>query len=180
MKTKKIFSLTLICMLLVSIIFGGTNVSANAKKSLKVTYKGKTITLSQNFNVDKYGRNKNITFAKCEKAWGKAKKVKSGGIVFYAWKSKKTLIEMSNYKTTAGEVGAISISVKDKNCSVSGVKVGMSKAKALKKLNKTFGSKNVKVTSKYIYIKYGGKRMPTEIQFNIKKGKISEMIVFRT
>lgn len=45
MKDKKIFSLVLICMLMVSIIFSGTDVSAARKAGLRVTYKGKTVTL---------------------------------------------------------------------------------------------------------------------------------------
>lgn len=174
MKTKKIFSLTLICMMLVSIIFGSADVSAKAKKSLKVTYKGKTVTLVKDI-INNAGRNKSITLAKCEKAWGKAKK-KNTGTAYYDWKSKKTKISLTDFDAPAGAVGSIYISVKDKSSSIAGIKVGMSKAKAIKKLKKTFGSKNVSAYSKYIYL---GSTI-VYVSFEIKNGKVIAMKVERS
>lgn len=179
MNTKKIFSFTLICMLLVSIIFGGTDVSAMAH-SLKVTYKGKTVALVKSFHGNEYGRNSSITFAKCEKAWGKAKKKNDHGLVTYTWKNKKTQIDLTNYDAPTGVVGSINVSVKDKNGSIAGIKVGMSKAKAVKKLNTIFGSTNVKVTSGSISTTYGGNGLCIFTNFVIKNGKISEMSASRS
>lgn len=63
----------------------------------------------------------------------------------YTWKTKKTKIELSDASANPGNVCGISITIEDKNGSMSGVKVGMTKAKALKKLKKTFGAKHVKM-----------------------------------
>lgn len=180
MKTKKIFSFTLICMLLVSILFGGTDVSAKANRLLKVTYKGKTVALVKNYNVNEYGRSKSITLAKCEKAWGKAKKKKNDALVTYTWKNKKTNIELTNFDAPAGEVGSIHISIKDKNGSIAGIKVGMSKAKAIKKLKDIFGSSNVKVYPQSVSGIYGGNGMHISTGFTVKNGKVSEVSAFRS
>lgn len=178
MKTKKVFSLALICMLLASIMFGGTDVSAKPSRSLKVTYKGKTVTLEKTSGSDKRGRNKDITVAKCEKAWGKAKKSTTENIVFYLWKNKKTRIEFSDYDAPAGAVGAMDIEIRDKNGAFAGIKVGMSKAKAVKKMRKVFGSRNVKVTSKSIYTTNG--ELTTAASVTIKNGKVSRISALRT
>lgn len=180
MNTKKISSFTLICMLLASIIFGGTDVSAKANKSLKVTYKGKTVALVKNYNVNEYGRSNSVTFAKCEKAWGKAKKKKNNALVSYTWKNKNTKIELSNFDAPAGVVGSISISIKDKRGAIAGVKVGMSKATAIKKLKNIFGPKNVRVSSTAVAGIYGGNGMHISAGFTIKNGKVIGMSAFRS
>lgn len=180
MKTKKLFSLTLICMLLVSIIFSGTDVSAKSKMALKVTYKGKTLTLVDNFKENSFGRSSNVTFKKCEKAWGKPKKKKSsdvGNTTNYTWKTKKTEIVLNDYDAPAGVVGGIYVSINDKNGALAGIKVGMTKAKALQKLKKTFGSSKVSVSNEYISLNLYG--IMTSFQLD-SKGKIKSMLVSRS
>lgn len=141
MKNKKIFSLVLICMMMVSIIFSGTDVSAAQKAVLKVGYKGKTVTLMKNL---KDSHKNNVSLKTVQKAWGKGKKKKMNNFAAYTWKTKKTRIEISD-NNNPGKVSGLSITIEDKNGSVAGVKVGMTKAKALKKLKKTFGAKHVKM-----------------------------------
>lgn len=138
---KKIFSLVLICMLMASIIFSGTDVSAAQKPVLKVAYKGKTVTLVKNL---KDSHKNNVSLKTVQKAWGKGKAKKMTGYTTYTWKTKKTTIEISD-NNNPGKVSGTSITIEDKNGSLAGVKVGMTKAQALKKLKKTFGAKHVKV-----------------------------------
>lgn len=77
MKNKKIFSLVLICMMMVSIIFSGTDVSAARKTGLKVGYKGKTITLYKNFRGDSHKNT--VSLKTVQKVWGKGKPKKMTG-----------------------------------------------------------------------------------------------------
>lgn len=83
-----------------------------------------------------------------EKKWGKpdkiewfVKKAKEG---WYTWKKGKTTIKLNNFSgKESGDVGGIEI--KDKNGSIYGVKVGMKKETALKKLRKAVGKNSVVV-----------------------------------
>lgn len=142
MKDKKIFSLVLICMLIVSIIFSGTDVSAARKAGLRVTYKGKTVTL---LKTPQDSHKNTVSLKAVQKAWGKCKTKKVYKTTTCTWKTKKTKIEISDALANPGNVCGIHISIEDKNGSVSGVKAGMTKAKAFKRLKKTFGAKHVKM-----------------------------------
>lgn len=177
MKTKKLFSLALVCALLVSVVFGGTDVSAKSKVPFKVTYKGKTVTLVEDYNT--LGQNtKRVSLQKVKKAWGKCKTKKESACTTYTWKTKKTEIAISD-NWHPGKVSGMSISIKDKNGSIAGVKVGMTKAQALKKLKKTFGSSHVKLdkytdsNKSFIRIDNIGMNF-----FDIKSGKIVSMSYF--
>lgn len=70
------------------------------------------------------------------------------------------------------------IEIRDKNGTFAGIKVGMSKAKAVKKIRKVFGSRNVKVTSKSIYTTNG--ELTTAASVTIKNGKASRISALRT
>lgn len=175
MKNKKIFSLVLICMMMVSIIFSGTDVSAAQKAVIKAGYKGKTVTLMKNL---KDSHKNNVSLKTVQKAWGKGKAKKMTGFTTYIWKTKKTKIEISD-NNNPGKVSGLIIDIKDKNGSLAGVKVGMTKAKALKKLKKTFGAKHVKMQKalngqSFIRIdNLGGIN-----SFQIKSGKVTSLYYF--
>ncbi len=176
MKDKKIFSLVLICMLMVSIIFSGTDVSAARKAGLRVTYKGKTVTLYKNPRRDSHKNT--VSLRTVQKAWGKGRSKKMTGCTTYTWKTKKTKIEISD-NSNPGRVSGSIIDIKDKNGSLAGIKVGMTKAKALKKLKKTFGAKHVKMQKalngeSFIRIDNLG----AINSFRIKSGKITSLYYF--
>lgn len=177
MKSRRLFSFALICVLLVSIIFGGADVSAKSKVALKVTYKGKTVTLIK--DNDEIIKNpvtyKKVSIKNVQKAWGKgsSKTTKLSGTTTtwktYTWKTKKTKISIAD-NHYPGKVGAIDISIKDKNGSIAGVKVGMTKAQALKKLKKAYGLKHIQVQGDFIRIDNLGMN-----SFTVKSGKIVSM-----
>lgn len=174
MKTKRIFSLTLICMLLLSVAFGSVSVSAKGKlQPMKVAFKGKTVTLFK--DTLPTAKNQCATMKKVQKAWGKGKKKPYGSSYSYTWKKGKTEIMVTDnwYK---GRVGGMTISIKDKNASMMGVKVGMTKAQALKKLKKTFGSrvKNIKFSDGTPAIQIEN----TMCSFSLKSGKVIRMSYF--
>lgn len=161
MKNRRLFSFVLICVLLVSIVFGGTDVSAKSKVALKVTYKGKTVTLIKN--------NKKVSIKSVQKAWGQGNPKTTNTWMTYTWQTKKTKISIEDNHYT-GKVGGINISIEDKNGSIAGVKVGMTKAQALKKLKKVYGSKHVQAQGDFIRIDNLGMN-----SFTIKSGKIVRM-----
>lgn len=169
--TKKLFPVALICALIISIIFSSTNVSAGSKFFLEVGYKGKTVTL---FNGKKRTSLKTV-----QKAWGKSKTASSyeaSGLYPYNWKAGKTKILIVSNRPN-GKTGSMHISIKDKNGSMSGVEIGMTKAQALKILKKKYGSRNLEVTDSnnrsYIRIK------TLDInEFIIKSDKVVRMDYF--
>lgn len=204
---KSIFALILGAFIAISAVNPETAYAAGKKMSLNVGFKGKTVNLIKDINN---GERNEITIASLKKKWGKPKVKKSddGYFVFYTWKKGKTKIEVGDAVVEAGKknysgyVGSISISIKDKNGSLWGVKVGMSKADAMKKIKKALGTKKVlkqKSTKDgsieieggwpdvdEVYISQGkdcinawtGVYMP--IGFGIKNGKVSSISFWRS
>ncbi len=143
---KSLIAFMLCAAAIITSVSAGTGtVSAAGKKiPLKAEFNGTEIVLVKNLNGDSREDTKIKTL---EKKWGKPKKVKEdGSLTFYTWKKGKTSIEIGNNTPSGNHVGYIKIDIKDKNGSMFGVKVGMKKSEALKKLKKVAGSKNVIVT----------------------------------
>lgn len=121
-----------------------TTYAAETKPSLSVNFRGKTVELIK----DIYGKEERIKVDAMEKKWGKPNKKEKAyandSEFWYTWKKGKTTITVNNFTGgDPGNVGAIQINIKDKNASMCGVKVGIKKQKALKKLERTYGKEKV-------------------------------------
>lgn len=201
---KSLIALLLCAAIAVSGLCTQTAYAAGKKMPLSVGFKGKTINLIKDINGEE--RNQ-TTIASLKKKWGKPKVKKSdnGYYVTYTWKKGKTKIEVGDVQVEAGKknysgyAGSISISIEDKNGSLWGVKVGMSKADAMKKIKKALGTKKVFKEKKdgtgeieggwpdvNVFISQGkdvihawnGVYLP--INFGIKNGKVSSISFSRS
>ena len=143
---KSLITFVLCIAVIITSISAGTGM-ANAKDKkipLKAGFNSIEIVLVKNLNDDS---REDTEIKTLEKKWGKPKKVEEDDpITFYTWKKGKTSITIGNNTPSGNHVGYIKIDIKDKNGSMYGVKVGMKKSEALKKLKKVAGSKNVIVT----------------------------------
>lgn len=127
-----------------------TTCAAETKPALSVNYCGKTVKLIK----DIYGKEVRVKVEAMEKKWGKPNKKEKAYAndyeFWYTWKKGKTSIVVDNFTGgDPGNAGGIHIDIKDKNASICGIKVGMKKQKALKKLEKTIGKE------KFIVLKEG-------------------------
>ncbi len=186
-KITSLIALILCAVLAISGLCVETVYAANEKMSLKVGFKGKTINLIKDISDgDRY----EMSIASVQKKWGKPKTKKSGYSTYYTWKKGKTTIEVSDFDATKdgkSYVGSITISIKDKNGSLWGVKVGMKAETALEKIKKAmdtenvvdniddmFGSGDVGVAyTKDVISAFTGPYMP--INFELKNGKVTSI-----
>jgi len=196
MKTtpKSIIAL-IVCMatVITSISAGtGTACAAGKKIPLKAGFKGTEIILVKDLNS--YSRE-DTKIKKLEKKWGKPSKTKKLDEykTSYIWKKGKTSIEVINDDICKDYVGGIHISIKDKNGSLYGIKVGTKTDTALKKLKKVAGNKNTILLREGQVLdihdnSYIAKGKPTgdgnhisvvsgymPIGFELKNGKVSSM-----
>lgn len=172
MNKKRIVSIFMALCVIAGLVFGTqTEVSAKSPKPLTVGFKGKTITLIKDLNADlRMVGGDTPKLQKLKQKWGKPSKTEDlGNITAYTWKKGKTSIEITDYDAVDGGLGSIQIDIQDKNASLCGVKVGMKKAEAVKKIKKALGSKPTK-QGKYLMAD-AGVYMP--ISFELKNGKIS-------
>lgn len=188
MKTTLKRIITVILCAVLAITSTGINTAYAAQKlPLKVTFNGKSATLSKDLTADDRGTVKIKTV---KTKWGAPKKEKNGGYIYYTWKKGKASIQIGDDN---GYIGSIHIEINDKNASVYGVKVGMKKDAALKKLKNATGIKTVKSISdddyewmneKGIYngsesiIVNSATYMP--ISFSLKNGKVSSIYWMRS
>lgn len=151
-KTKRMLKVMLtiaLCAIMVTSGIGAwpvTSYAAGTKQPLSVNFCGTTVKLIRDLND--WSANP-VKFKTVEKKWGKPTKKEQAydkGMWFYTWKKGKSSITINNFSGLAlGDVGGIEIEIKDKNASIYGVKVGMKKATALKKLEKAVGKEKVMV-----------------------------------
>lgn len=88
------------------------------------------------------------TLSQVEKKWGKKTRLAEGYEEYagdaYVWVKGKTFISIREYSASGGGgLGYVMLEIGDKNASVAGVKVGMKRSSALKKLQDSFGKKKV-------------------------------------
>ncbi len=147
---KAMLAVALCAAMAVSGIGTGAAVShaAEKKQPLSVNFCGKSAVLVKDLNqAEKQGSQ--VKFKTLEKKLGKPDKKEAGydgskDAWTYTWKKGKTSIMVNNFTgTVPGNIGGIEIEIGDKNASVYGVKVGMKKETALKKLEKAAGSEKV-------------------------------------
>lgn len=176
-KMKKRFLAISICF---AVLFGAltpVQVADAAPKTASITvrYKGKNVTFMTYRNLNKSYSKIKITpiskkYATIKKKWGKAKKITTPLAFPKAWNTGKTYIGFTTYKY--GKLSAIGIDVMDKNASVCGVKVGMSKKQALQKLRKQFGKKLVTAEKNLIAV-----NVPPAgpLYMKLKSGKVESL-----
>lgn len=145
---KMVFVAVLCVAMALSDIGGGMDTAcATVKRQpLNVNFCGTTVKLVNDLFGD-FSEWKPVKMKTVEKKWGKPNKIEwlvKNEEGRYIWKKGKTTISLNNYSGKApGDVGGIDIEMKDTNGSIYGVKVGMKKEKALKKLRKAVGKDRV-------------------------------------
>lgn len=155
----------------------GTACAASKKAPLKVVFDKKAVNLIKDLNTST-GRGDTPKLKKLEESWGRPSKNKDeSGITTYTWKKGKTSIEITDYDVEKGGIGSITISIEDKNGSLCGVKTGMKKADAIKKLQKSLGKKAVSEDGGYI-MALAGPYMP--VQIGLSDGKVVSISWFRS
>lgn len=184
-KTWKGITAIMLCMVLA---LTGLNVqvasAASGKVPLKVTFKGKTAAFVKDLNkVSKYPTVKSLT-----SKWGKPKKsavqYNAEEAWKYTWKKGKTEISlMTDTKDEKAEIRFGKVDIRDKNGALCGVKVGMKKDTAVKKLKKVLkalGLKNedMSIDDDRISISWFTLTTTTEynaggFEFELKNGKVS-------
>lgn len=139
-KIKSTIALILCAMFVITGIIGASTTiayAADEKVPVKVTFKKTTVTVSKDANDD--DDNLDVTLKTLKKKWGKPKKSvddMGGGNVStaYTWKKGKSSIK---YTVGSGVVlSYFDVFVRDKNVAIFGIKYGMKKDTALKKLEK--------------------------------------------
>lgn len=155
----------------------GTACAASKKVPLKVVFNNSAVNLITDLNTST-GRGDTPKLKKLEEKWGSpSKKKDDSGMTTYTWKKGKTAIEITDYDAEKGGIGSISINIEDKNGSLCGVKTGMKKADAVKKLQKSLGKKAVSEDGEYI-MALAGPYMPVQIE--LSDGKVISIIWFRS
>lgn len=151
----------------------GTACAAAKKVPLKVVFDKTAVNLIKDLNG---GHGDTAKLKKLEEKWGRPSKKKAGdGTTSYTWKKGKTSVEVNDYLAEKGCIGSIHISIEDKNGSMCGIKIGMKKTDAVKKLQKLFGKEKVEVVEaedgEYILATSG--YLP--VHFGLSDGKVTDM-----
>lgn len=131
-KVTTILALILCAIITVTGICADTAYAAD-KTPLKVTFKGKTVTLAKDVNVKPAAPK----FKTLKSKWGKPKKTENELYTDYVWTKGETTIGYYVCKVPKEElIGCqrtyIRIDSSDKNLKVNGIKIGMKKSKAEK------------------------------------------------
>jgi hypothetical protein len=176
-KCKKPMVFFLCLMLVLSCIITVPVYAKGKKGKLTVTYKGKEVTLltvnDVNNEESKYSSKGCISPEKLKKSWGDYKKQKESGTSIEKYTYKKGKSTVSIWDTSGDDSWhSLTVKIKDKNMALCGVKVGMSKQKAIKILKKRFGSKAITATNDSISVNFGP-FLP--ISYTLKSGKITSM-----
>ena len=190
-KTISIFTVFALVAAFCLSAFSINTYAATENGNLKIKFKGKTLVLDSGAFSDDLNM---IKTSKVKKAWGKPNKTESNpGYNFHTYKKGKTTIRLDINKGESkyykkGYYHSGWITIKDKNASLAGVTVGMSKKKAMKKLKKYYGTNKIDMGQyftdenrkiSHVYYENGsinvfmGPYMP--IEFKIKKGKVKEI-----
>lgn len=149
--------------------------NAKLTGSIDVTYKGKTATVCKVSNIyDKTGSKSNtIRYASLKKKWGagRADKVTStyGKHTYVTGKSALQVVEVrSGSKVTKV---TLVIRMRDKNMAVNGVKYGMTKADAVRMLQRKYGNTAVRCSGNSIKVLFGPFN---PMEYKLTSGKVSE------
>ncbi len=138
-KIKSMLVLILCAMLAIAgIASTDTAYAAGGKMPVKVTFKKKTVTIDSGKSTN----GADVQLETLEKKFGKPAETTENDCTTYTWKKGKTTIEYAIYYM--GDTvfqKHIGIDVQDKNAVLYGIKVGMNKSMALKKLKKAYGAK---------------------------------------
>jgi hypothetical protein len=166
---EKIF----LCLTLVLTSLSASPVSAaTPKKAISVTYKGKTKTLIKISDVEKDSYRGCVEPDTLTKAWGKYTKKTDENIEDYIFKKGKSKVLIG---TDGDGWWSLDITIKDKNMALCGVKVGMTKAKAVKTLQSVFGKSAVTATDSKIEAE-NGVYLPVTVK--LKSGKVTSIRFF--
>jgi len=151
MNKKRLLSAIISICIALSMVFCLPTDAAAATKGVKVTYNGKSITFYSRYDEES---SEPKSLKEVEKKWGKKTRLAKEGEEYadmaYVWKKGKSKISIMQDFTYEGDqivyadrLGYVCAEVRDKNVTVAGVKVGMKKSTAVKKLQKLYGKKNV-------------------------------------
>lgn len=142
MNRKRILpALLAACMVFSLVLFAGADVYAESAGGIKIAFNGKkAVVLNSGAEPE--------TLSQVEKKWGKKTRLAEGYEEYagdaYVWEKGKTFISIREYSASGGGgLGYVMLEIGDKNASVAGVKVGMKRSSALKKLQGSFGKKKV-------------------------------------
>ena len=183
MNKKRILSIIMaLCLIAGSVLGTQIGVSAKNQKGIKITFNGKSVTLGNSQEPK--------TLKAVEKKLGKKTRLAKGDEEWagyaYVWeKGKSNLIIMQPSIAMPDQedyLGYACLDVNDKNISVAGVKVGMKRATAYKKLKATYGKKIVKQQKKgkiYTGITVDAE-LGTPIEYEIKNDKVSSISWMRS
>lgn len=169
-KLTTLLAVLLCTILTVAGICADTAYAADYADTLKVTFKKKSVTL--NVNREKIGIEP-IKIKTLKKKWGKPEVTKDEYSAIYTWKKGKTEITYTDDFTAAFWSG-FSITIEDKNASIAGLKVGMSKKKA-EKILKTLGEVNSNEDADFVQMTEAGR---CNITCQYKKGKVSRIAAY--
>ena len=173
----------MLCLVMIMALGTYTAQAKNKHGKFTVTYKGKTITL---ITAKTNKKNASIIATsnakKIKKAWKKPTKIKKKyGHTYYIYKKGKSkisfIIDAKRRNSKGGinkslTLGGFDILIKDKNAKICGVKVGMSKNKALKILKKNFNKKAIESDQDYISLWFGP-YLP--VAYQLKNNKVVSM-----
>jgi hypothetical protein len=176
-KCKK--GILFLCLALVITTICSTPVSASVpKKAYSVTFNGKTKTLIKLSDTKKDSYTGSVSPDSLKKAWGKyTRKDRGDGITDYVFKKGSSKITLSSVEGVTW--WSVELTLKDKNAAFCGVKVGQTKAKAVKNLQTVFGKSPVKSTSKLITLEFSDDEgYPGYLEITIKSGKVSKIFFF--
>jgi len=140
-KITTIITMLLCAILTITAISTDTAYAADKNIPVKVTFKKKTITL--NVNTEKGGIDR-VKLSTLKKKWGKPGSNKDEFMAEYAWKKGESEIKYVDVYEQPHS-SQIYITAYDKNTSIYGIKVGMTKTKVkklLKKLGKVEAQQN--------------------------------------
>lgn len=186
-KLKAAAALILCAFIVLSGMNTETAFAANKKIPLKVKFNGVTVNLVKNLRSIEDDNSPALSSLK--KKWGAPKTDKYGegedAYSTYTWKKGKTTIEVSDWDSSGKNrhiITGVGFTIKDKNAAVWGVKVGMKKDTALKKIKKALGTDKVSKTAgdgEFVGIvenkksieAYTGFYMP--VTFELKNGKVT-------
>lgn len=142
MNKKHILSALLaVCMVFCMMLYTREGVSAKSADGIKIVFSGKkAVTFNSGSEPE--------TLSQIESKWGEKTRLAEGYEEYageaYVWEKGKTFISIREYKESeGGGLGYVMLEIGDKNASVAGVKVGMKRSSALKKLQGIYGKKKV-------------------------------------
>jgi hypothetical protein len=175
-KCKK--GILFLCLALVITTICTTPVSAAVpKNAYSVTFNGKTKTLIKLSDVKKDSYNGAVAPDTLTKAWGKYTKKSKDGITDYVFKKGKSSVLIGCVEGNSW--WSTEVNIKDKNMAFCGVKVGQTKAKAVKTLTGVFGKSAVKSTGKLITLEFDDdSNYPGYLEITIKSGKVKKIFFF--